>query len=264
MRFPTSNPMTASWPRHQRLGRAVAVVAVAAFVLSCGGGVTTPEAVLTVRVESERGIYYHTPGDRVEIEIQEAYYEWLIERTGLEPTQRFVFFKYRDRDQMVAVTGIPGNAWAEGGNYRFHTIWPTDDHESVHALVTSRVGDAPPLLSEGFAVAHQTLPSLDVPRWSGTPIDVLAARHQEQHAIPVLDSLLENRDFRRYDSQMTYPVAGSFVKSLLDRHGYDPVLQLFQAGDPRASASELRRVFREAFAEEIDAAWDTWLAGLDA
>jgi hypothetical protein len=263
MGVPPSDSMTGAWPRKQRLGRSAAVMAVAAFVLSCGESPTGPEAVLTVRVESERGIYYHAPGDRVEIEIQEAYYAWLIDRTGLEPTQRFVFFKYRDRDHLLAVTGSSGNAWAEGGNYRFHTIWPTDDHESVHALVTARVGDAPPLLSEGFAVAHQTLPSLDVPRWSGTLIDVLAARYQEQHAIPALDSLLENGDFRRYDSQMTYPVAGSFVKSLLDRHGYDPVLQLFRASDPRASASELRSAFREAFAEEIEAAWDTWLAQLD-
>lgn len=183
MHFPT-NSMPESWPRHQRLRRAAAVLAVAAFMLSCGGARMAPEEVLTVRTEAERGIYYHAPGDRVEIEVQESYYEWLIERTGLEPTERFVFFKYRDRGHLLAVSGRSGNAWAEGGNYRFHTIWPTDDHESVHALVTSRVGDAPPLLSEGFAVAHQTLPSLDVPRWSGTPLDVLAARYQEQHAIP--------------------------------------------------------------------------------
>lgn len=58
-------------------------------------------------------------------------------------------------------------------------------------------------------------------------------------------------------------MAGSFVKSLLDRHGYDPVLQLFRASNPQASASELRQHFREAFAEEIEAAWNTWLAGLD-
>jgi hypothetical protein len=77
---------------------------------------------------------------------------------------------------MQALTGRSTNGFAGLGTTRFHTIWPTDNHEAVHTIVALHLGFPPPLFTEGVAVAHSTDPVRGVlrPRWSSTDIDVLA------------------------------------------------------------------------------------------
>lgn len=236
------------------------------LLLACGDEPLPPgpEGALTIRLESAHGVYYHAPGDHVDVAAQEAYYEWLLPRVGLEPDEPLVFFKYRDRAHMRALTGEDANGWAEIGTYRFHSIWGWDNHECVHALVSATLGLAPALVNEGFAVAHQTLPVLGItePDWGGTHIDTLAARFEREGSIPSLETLLRSRDFFQHDTEITYPMAGSFVKSLVERHGYEPLKALFRSSGFEDGPAELRADFREAFGEEIEEAWSLWKSGL--
>lgn len=235
--------------------------------VACGGEGPVrprPEDVLSVRLTTERGVYYHSPGDTIDIQAQEAYYDWLLPRLGLELDEPLVLFKYRDRAHMLEVTGEETNGWAEVGTFRFHTIWEWDNHESVHAVLSGTVGLAPALLNEGFAVAHQTLPILDItePVWGPTHIDTLAARFERDGQIPPLETLLRSRDFFQYDTEITYPVSGSFVRSLLERHGYGPVEEVFRISSFEASPSQFRVDFRDALGEDIETAWAAWLSTL--
>jgi hypothetical protein len=238
------------------------------LLAACGGDddpvQPRPEDVLTVRSESEHGVYYHAPGDAVDRAAQEAYYDWLFPRIGIEPTQPLVLFKYRNRAHMIEVTGEDTNGWAEIGTYRFHTISPWDNHECVHALLSATLGLAPSLINEGFPVAHQTLPILGImePIWNGTHIDTLAARFKREDRIPPLATLLRSRDFFDYDTNMTYPMAGSFTRSLLKRYGYAPVKEFFRVSEFEDDGATFRANFSATFGEDVEEAWATWLDAL--
>lgn len=244
------------------------LLAISLSAAGCGSDPAAPRDPtedLTVRHETEHGIYYHAPGDAVDLEAQEEYYVWLFERMGLEPSQPLVYFKYRNRAHMGEVTGNSDtNGWAEIGTYRFHTIWDIDNHESVHALVSSEWNAAPALMNEGMAVAHQALPHLGItdPVWSGTPIDTLAARAIRKGSLPPVEELLKSTDFRRYETSFIYPVAGSFVKWVLDRHGYGAAESFFRMSTLDDSGERLRANFRSAFGGEIEDAWDAWRESL--
>lgn len=225
---------------------------------------TAPEQVLDVRLESAHGVYYLSSEDDIDIEWQETYYTWLFDRLGVEPPSPLIYFKYRDREHMKAVTGRETNGFAEVGNLRFHSIWPIDNHECVHALLSATIGLAPALFNEGAAVAHQTDPSggILVPRWSGTPIDEIAAARKREGTIPPLSELLDNADFFQYPDTLTYPIAGSFVKYLIERDGYEPLKALLRQSEHRDPPDRLRANFEAAFGGSLDAAWEEWLASL--
>lgn len=247
-------------------------LALAVLVTACGcDDPASPQQrsndELTVRLESGHGIYFHAPGDAVDTTFQEGYYRWLFGRLGVEPEEKLVFHKYRDIDHMERMTGDRTNGWAEIGNYRFHTIWELDNHESVHALVNSEWGLAPALLNEGVAVAHQYLSDrgYDFPQWSGTHVDTLAVRWKRSGDIPALETLLTSRDFfMKHDAGMTYPLAGSFTTSVIERHGYGKLEAFFRSSTFEDGADACRVHFREAFGEEIEVAWERWLKGLGA
>lgn len=247
--------------------RAAAPV-VALLAAACGDDATAPVDAadeLSVRRETPHGVYFHSPGDSIDLEAQEAYYAWLLERTGIDPARELVYLKYRDRAHMRRATGQDTNGWAELGTYRFHTISELDNHESVHALVSSEWNAAPALMNEGIAVAHQVLPHLGIlePVWSGTPIDTLAARALRDGTLPRLEELVESSDFRGFDESLSYPIAGSFVRFVIERHGLARTESFFRSSRLDDSGTRLRAVFHEAYGEEIEAAWAAWRSSLD-
>lgn len=251
-------------PGDRSVRRAVPLTLV--LLGGCGDGpsVPLPSDELTVREEGALGVYHRAPDDSVDVESQEAYYAWLFDRLGVTPAEPLVYLKYRNRSHMARVTGKRVNGWAELGTYRFHTIWPLDDHESVHALVTSVWNAAPALMNEGFAVAHQVPVRRGgtEPTWNGTPVDTLAARALRSGTLPPLGTMLDSRDFRRHGEALSYPVAGSFVKSVLERHGYRAAKSFFRSSTLEDRAERLRANFRNAFGEGIEEAWAAWLSSL--
>lgn len=254
--------------RSTRVGIGVGLLAFGVLAAGCSdapSGPSGPHDELSERRTTAHGVYFHAPGDTVYAEAQETYYLWLFDRMDVEPTAPLVFLKYRSRAHMERLTGESVNGWAERDTRRFHTIWPFDNHESVHALASAEwKAAAPALLSEGFAVAHQVAPHAGImePVWSGTPIDTIAARALRNGTMPPVGKLLESPDFRRYDEALSYPIAGSFVRSVLRRHGYDALEAFFGNSDFEDSGSELRASFRGAFGEEIEDAWEVWLDSL--
>jgi hypothetical protein len=132
---------------------------------------------------------------------------------------------------MEALTGPVTSGFAEPGTRRFHSIWPVDNHEGVHTLVILQLGHPPALFNEGVAVAHQTNPAQNVltPRWNGTDLHVLARQYDAAGRLPSLGSLLPTSEFFDFDTNVTYPCAGSFVRYLIDTRGL-AAFRVFLAG----------------------------------
>jgi hypothetical protein len=123
------------------------------------------------RIESPTHSYLFSAGDGVDTATHEAHYRWLIGALGVDPGVKLQYHKYRDRAHLQRVTGRATNGFAEPGTPRFHTIWPWDNHEGVHALVILTLGHPPALFNEAAAVAHQTNPRAGdtLARWNGEP-----------------------------------------------------------------------------------------------
>ena len=193
---------------------AVIVVGIALLVAACDHGPGHSVEQLPRQAESEHFVFHFATGDHVDVTWQEGYYDWLVEELEVQVPKKMNYFKYRDRSHLEHLTGKNGNGYADSRAYSFHTIWPIDNHESVHVVVFNTIGRASALFDEGIAVAHQVDPTGpdERPQWSGTDIHEIARDHYRAGTIPALSSLLKSTAFRTHDPNTTYPLAGSFVR----------------------------------------------------
>ena len=229
-------------------------------LLGCRDDPTDPADILSSRSESAHYVYLHSAGDAVDAVSQERYHEWLLGQLGIDPASKLEYRKYRDRAHLRRMTGRNTNGFAEPGTLRFHSIWPYDNHESVHALVVVHMGHPPALFNEGMAVAHQAISlatGFEV-RWNGRALDAIAAEHLLAGRLPALEAVLESPRFFDFDENLMYPVAGSFVRYLISRHGWTPLKQYIATSAFSHSASQTRAAFAAAYGLSVDDAWAAW------
>jgi len=238
----------------------VGAVAVCSLAGSCGPGPLAPEDVLGTVRETSRYRYLTAPGDSVDIDWQEGYFDWIAATLDVPSAEQLEYRKYRDRGHLERVTGRRTNGFAEPGTPRFHTIWPRDAHEGVHTLFILHVGHPPALFNEGVAVAHQMDPAANdlVARWNADPVHAIARFRLLRGDVPGLDQLIESPGFFKYRQGLTYPIAGSFVRWLIDVHG----LESFKTYARRATfddgAHRTRSLIRSTYSVSLDSLWSEW------
>lgn len=237
--------------------------ALAALSLACGGSPTSPSATpLSQSLDTASYRFQFAEGDHVNSAWQEAYHAWAIEAMHVSITRRIVYNKYMSRDHMARMTHNSGsNAFADRDAFAIHTLWPVDNHEVIH-LFGSTFGDPVALWSEGMAVAFQmNAPSGDfVAKWNDVPVHVRAKQFQQQGRLVSIGDLLETTGFRRFDSDVTYPEAGSFVRYLIDTYGLETWKRLYGQGGPNAGAAEIRGHFEDVYGRTLASVESDWLA----
>ena len=238
------------------------MVLPALALVACDG--TGPELragdELTQTVQSAHFDFQYSPGDGVDVEQMEAYYGWLTDRLGLAASARIEYRKYRNLDHMERVTDRRQMGWASEG--RIHTIWPWDNHEVTHVVIGEHIGRPPALFSEGIAVAFHYWPGQDEadwPRWNGEHVHTLTRLHRQHRRLPDLDELLRNGDFRDFDDQVTYPMAGSFIVHMIERHGLEAVLEVMRRLDGIDDPDAIRSVVHDVLGMSLRQCWSTWL-----
>jgi hypothetical protein len=245
--------------------RRICCIVLASLPAACGGSApTSPSQTLGERTVTEHFVFRFSSGDSVNTTQQEAYFAWVIGQLGVSPAA-LTYNKYRDRAQMGAITGNGNtNAYAEPALNTIHTIWPFDNHEVVHVYAGSW-GSPVALFGEGLAVAHQMNPASNdfVAKWSGTPLHDLARRFRSQGQLPSIASIAETAAFRAKDDGVTYPVAGSFVRFLIDREGIGRMRQLFGSMGPTVPLASVRAAFQGVYGYSLDEAEARWLSFLD-
>jgi hypothetical protein len=243
---------------------------LATLALACGCGTPTepgsPEATaLGQRIATAAFEFRYAASDRVDVEWQEQYHAWATAALGVSVPRRIVYNKYLSRAHMGSLTGNGNtNAYADGDRYEIHTIWPRDNHEVVH-LYSSAWGRPVALWSEGLAVAYQTDPVAGdlVPRWSRVPLDDHARQFLQQGRLIAIADLATTAGFRRFDSNVTYPQAGSFVRFVIARCGLEGVRRLFASGSVGDSESAVRTQFAAACGIGLDEVESSWRRMLD-
>lgn len=258
--------------RGTRWGRrltAACACALAVSLAGCGDDPVAPQDRLELQAESRHFRYYGAPGDEpVDTAYQERHLAWASERLGLEPRDRISYYKYRDEAHLVAVTGHDrGTGFAEVEAYRIHSVWTRDNHEYIHVLFNGAVGTPPPFFSEGVAVAHHggsfNGPLDGSPLWNGVSVHGIARALRSSGELPSLGSLVAASGFYDHDGQVTYPVAGSFVRFLIDEEGIEAFKAFVERTDgPGDGAVETRRNLEAVYGQSLDALEDRWLAFL--
>jgi hypothetical protein len=154
------------------------------------------------------------------------------------------------------------NGFAEPTLWRFHTIWPQDNHEIVH-IYTAMVGRPSDFFSEGIAVAFQTDPPRGVFTASFNGVDVHEAcrTYLRSGTLPLpLASYVTTTGFRGMSDQvLSYRYAGSFVRFLIERYGLPTVLQFFRPGSRDESLAAIRARLQDAFGRSLEDLAEDWL-----
>ncbi|MFZ0392648.1 MAG: hypothetical protein WBX09_15390 [Terracidiphilus sp.] len=248
-----------------RFLRSAAFLSVAFIPVTCGSRRPSLEKVLTITETSAHYIYHYSPGDHVDSASVEAFYDWMSAQLHVEYGRKIHFYKFTDEREKELLTGRGGNADSDPGKGALYTIWPTDSHETTH-LLTSMIGIPTPFLNEGFAVANQADP-LDhryTARWNGYSPHHWAKQFLQAGSVPALEHLLYRSTFERSDASIAYPVAGSFVLFLIEKHGLPKVLQMFPGArfsdSPAVTMSRFSQVFGQPFGE-AENNWRAFLAG---
>lgn len=153
-----------------------------------------------------------------------------------EPAGRIRLVFFEDARTKYKETGHQGSGWATGQTiveiYNAQTQM-NPYHEAVH-LVAAGVGSPPALFNEGLAVylserlRDPALADLDGDK---ATLDERAAQWLRQGEGIGLRELLTYTQIgpERSRPQVAYPLAGSFVKFLVERHGRDKFLEAYRA-----------------------------------
>lgn len=241
------------------------VLTCAAGAISCSSDLLNLPEELSQSLESTHFEYRLAEGDYIDTVWQEKYHRWLLDTLDITLNEKLVYNKYRDRNHLKQHTGRTTNGFAEAGTPTFHTIWHADNHESVHSVVTLTIGHPPALFNEGIAVAHQAdyglYPEFE-PRWNGRDFHALSKGYRNSD-LPQLESLIESSSFFEFDTNMTYPVAGSFTRYLIDTRGIERLKEFISDSDFYQPMPTTKSRFLEVYGLSLDEAWNEWLVFLD-
>jgi hypothetical protein len=254
-----------------RLRAVTSLGIIAAVAVACGGGPTAPTESglqLTQTLATAHFDFRWSAGDAVDAAWQEAFHEWATRELQVTAVRRIQYNKYLSPSHMLALHYGPGdvNAWADPDLYTVHTIWPTDNHETIH-LYAATFGRMPPLFNEGLAVAFQMDPIRGdmTPRWNNRQVHDVTKSLRALGTLVPLVRLLTIDGWRGVNSQVAYPAAGSFVRFLLDtRGGIVPLKALFALSTQTDAPDLVRRNFEEIYRRSLDAVEIEWIAFLDA
>ena len=250
----------------RRLFVAGVLVATDLALVSCADSPTGPSSTASLPLVRETATmrYYHEPGDTIEFDRQEVFNAWARQRLAVQPPQPVEYRKYFDRAAMGRYTGNANtNGFAEPELWRFHTIWPYDNHEVVH-VYSAIVGRPSDFFNEGLAVSFQTDPFRGdfVVRFNGQPVHEACRGYLTAGTLPrPLATYVTTPGFRAIgDSVLSYRMAGSFVLFLTDSFGMG-AMQTFMRGATRDdSLAVIQARMASAFGVSLEQAEGLWLS----
>lgn len=220
------------------------------------------------RHESARYLVYVRPNSYAEqninrlLEDLEAHYTYVLSVLEINYTGRIIVFFYDSaqdagrrggmagpRTETVVAVCSPG----ESG------LFTAAQHEVTHVITHNALGEPGTyFMSEGTAM------SIAMPGtwrfWNGSPLDLCARQMIISGQMPSLNALIDNGQWGKLESDITYPASGSFLLYLIERFGSGPIKQLFNT-----SSRDFPNRFKETTGftlEDIESAWKAFLTGV--
>jgi len=218
------------------IAQATLSLMVAAATLSAA-----PMPGFTLAAQTARFSFY-TKGAKVEAEKSEQYLAKVEAMLGAKFDGHADYYRYASTTELAVATG----AYAEGVTYtgqkQIHSSHGFHAHEIVH-LVAGQMGDPGVMFHEGLAVVLG-----NEARWNGADVDKIAKR-----AVKAVAAMTLLGSFEGLDAQTAYPVAGSFVKGLIAKHGLNKVADFFRScGRPSDRDFAFQQTFGVTYAQAVN------------
>jgi hypothetical protein len=220
----------------------VATIAQATLSLMIAAA-SVPAATLpgfTLAAQTARFSFY-SKGAKVEAEKSEQYLAKVEAMLGAKFDGHADYYRYSSTTELAVATGSYAEGVTYTGEKQIHSAHGFHAHEIVH-LVAGQMGDPGAMFHEGLAVLLG-----NEAKWNGTDVDKIAKR--AVHSAPALELL---SSFESLDAQTSYPLAGSFVKGLVARHGLPKVASFFRACTRPADRDvAFQQTFGETYAQAV-------------
>ncbi len=253
--------------------RALAAVAAGLFAWAgcTGSGPVGPpsDAPLDHLLESLHFEFRFAAGDTIrpdEAAVNDRAYEIIRDALETDFSRRIEFNKFFDADHIARLTGhrTEGGFVLGGRIFLTHAL---DPHEIVHVIAQEELGRPSDFFDEGLAVNFGGLRIED----GEVTLFPSALRNFEvdREALTVLASgrfsgsirqILTSSDFKGRPFEVTYPLAGSFVKFLLRTRGAVAVRTFFQGSSAFDSREEIEERLELAFGAPLDTLEAEWRA----
>lgn len=211
---------------------------------------TTSATGFHVAAETRNFVFYARDDAKVDPAKNQRFLDETAKQLGATVEGRRGYYRYAWAEEVSFALGsvAAGASGAYMANGDVHSSRDFDAHEIVHR-VAFQLGDPGSMFQEGLAVELG-----DAGRYGSARVDELARRYASSVAFRTLAD-----SFHKLAPEVRYPMAGSFVKFLVKRHGVAKVGQFFGAC-PNAAARDAQ--FASAFGQTLDQAGAAWLASL--
>ena len=200
-----------------------------------------------LRAQTDHFSFYSRDAQKIDAQKSERYLSEIQSLLGQRVSGRAEYYRYATPQEIAAGTGTyaEGVTFARAG--QIHSTQEFHAHEIVH-LVAGQMGNPGAFFQEGLAVALG-----NGGRWHGKDVHKLA-RETARHAR--LSALVAG--FPRLDADTGYPVAGSFVATLIKQQGIAKVSEFFRA----CTGGDTAAAFARTFGHTLDEAGAAWAASL--
>ena len=223
------------------------VAMVAGAVMMATAIEAAPLPGFSLKAETARFSFYSRDNQKVDAAKSERYLTQVEKLLGHQVAGRAEYYRYANPQEIAAGTGTyaEGLTFAQTG--QIHSTQEFHAHEIVH-LVAGQMGNPGAFFQEGLAVAVG-----NEGRWQGKDVNSLA---KAQAGTTPVSKLVAG--FAGMDASTAYPVAGSFVSSLIKTHGMAKVSEFFRACSGKNTAA----AFARTFGQTLDEAGAAWVASL--
>jgi hypothetical protein len=182
-----------------------------------------------------------------ETELIESY----AERLGVGVGEKLRYYYYPSEELLTQILGIRrGHQRALWDRKELHTTEPYEDHIVIHLLL-SHLGHPPYGLVEGLVFSL-------IGNYRGDDFHLVAKYHLLQMQIPPLYKTLKREEINDENVEIVIPAWASFCKYLIDRHGMDTFMELYQRSAGVCDEGDFNVLFRELYGDDfpvIDRAW---------
>jgi len=223
----------------------VAYIATATVSLMVAASSAMAAAVpgFTLAAQTPRFSFY-SRGAKVDADKSEKYLAKVEQVLGAQFSGHAEYYRYESVSEVAVATGNYAEGVTLPGQKQIHSAHGFHAHEIVHLLAT-QLGNPGPMFHEGLAVVLG-----NDSKWGGKGVDEIAKRALKgRNAENVLGQ------FETIPTDISYPVAASFVGSLAAQHGMAKLADFFRAcPQPGQREAAFQQTFGVSYSQAV-AAW---------
>ena len=180
--------------------------------------------------------------------IQEKCFARICSTLKVDFTEKINYFLLDSAEEVGKLYGItePINGFAVWGENKIYAVYNDKikcigPHEDAHLI--SFVINTPKsnFIVEGLAMYFDE-------KWWGLDNDIWTSYYKANKKDLSIANLLNNEEFDSFNCEITYPIAGSFVKYLINRFGVDKFIQLYQITEV-PNSNDFKRIFHYTIQE---------------